>query len=205
MTLTAILAFAMAMFLFSATPGPGFFATTARVLTSGFGAAIGMLIGIRISDLIFLTLALTGMAAATEAMGEMFIVVKLACGTYLIWLGYCMWRQPPPNAEDEPNKARHGLVRSILDGLIVGLSNPKSILFYAALLPSFFDLAAIQAWDIAILSVIVLITPSVVDLFYLIMAANVRRLFRKPRAGQILRRLGAATLTGVGVSIIIDR
>lgn len=205
MTFATALAFFLAMFLFSASPGPGLFATTARVLTSGFGAALGMLIGIRLSDLIFLSLAITGMSLVAEALGELFIVIKVACGAYLIWLGYRLWRWAPPPADSRTRHAMVGLMRSIPDGLLVGLSNPKSILFYAALLPSFVDLAAIDALDVAILTAIVMITASVVDLSYLIMAARARRLLRTGRAGTIVRRIGAATLAGVGITVALSR
>ncbi len=205
MTLTTILAFTLAMFLFSATPGPGLFATTARVLTSGFGAALGMMIGIRLSDLIFLSLAIAGMATMTEALGELFIVVKLACGSYLIWLGYRMWRQPPPIPSAQGKSVGGGLARNIFDGLVVGLSNPKSILFYAALLPSFVDLTAINTFDIAVLTAIVLITPSIVDTAYVVMATRARRLFHGQGAARIMRRIGGAALAGVGVTVALDR
>jgi threonine/homoserine/homoserine lactone efflux protein len=208
MTIIAILAFTMAMLLFALIPGPAMFAIFSRTLTSGFGPALGMLAGIVIADLIFILLAIAGMAVVTEALGELFIVVKIACGCYLVWLGYRMWRQPPapPGEPGKPGKSTGaGSARNILDGLVVGLSSPKAILFYAALLPNFVDLSHIGPLDIAIMCGIVFIIPSGIGLANIAMAMRARHLFRSARAGRILQRVGGATLGGVGISIAVDR
>ena len=75
MTLVSILALAGAMFLLAATPGPGVFATVARSLASGFGHATVVVAGIVTGDLVFLLLAIYGLASFAELLGDFFLFI----------------------------------------------------------------------------------------------------------------------------------
>ena len=99
MTLISTLALAGAMFLLAVTPGPGVFATVARSLASGFGHAAVVVAGIVTGDLLFLLLAIFGLASFAELLGDFFLVVKIAGGLYLLWLGYRIWTSKPGTVE----------------------------------------------------------------------------------------------------------
>src|SRR5688572_28552370 len=149
MNLPILLAFTVALAIAVAIPGPGIFAVVSCALGRGFREALALIAGIILGDLLYFTLAVLGMAALARSMGEFFIVIKLAGAAYLIWLGLKLWRQPPTtlSAEGDPLAPRRGFRRSMLGGLIVTLSNPKTIAFYAGLLPTFVDLEKLSAGD----------------------------------------------------------
>lgn len=88
MTMYTTLAFAGAMFLLAATPGPGVFAVISRALASGFKNALFVVMGIVFADFLFLLLVVFGLSAIAAMMGEFFVLVKYLGGAYLIYLGY---------------------------------------------------------------------------------------------------------------------
>jgi threonine/homoserine/homoserine lactone efflux protein len=92
MDLSTTLALAGAVFVLGVTPGPGVFAGVGRALASGLGPALAFTAGMLVGDVVLLLLAIFGMAAAAEAMGELFILVKVAGVAYLVWLGVKLWR-----------------------------------------------------------------------------------------------------------------
>ena len=74
-----------------AAPGPGVIAIVARALGSGFRSTVPAALGIMVGDLILMTLSAFGLALVAQAMGQLFLIVKIAGGLYLFFLGYKYW------------------------------------------------------------------------------------------------------------------
>ena len=109
MHLSVLLAFAAALAVAVAIPGPGIFAVVSCALGRGFREALALIVGVIAGDLVYFTLAVLGMAALARSMGELFIVIKLAGASYLIWLGVKLWRQPPvPMTAEDGSVPRRG-------------------------------------------------------------------------------------------------
>ena len=128
MTLFSILALAGAMFLLAATPGPGVFATVARSLASGFGHAAVVVAGIVTGDLVFLLLAIFGLASFAELLGDFFLLVKVAGGLYLLWLGYRIWNRVP-GAVEISGVRELSWRQNFVSGLVISLCIAKVFLF----------------------------------------------------------------------------
>ena len=202
MTLISMLALAGAMFLLAATPGPGVFATVARSMASGFGHAAVVVAGIVTGDLIFLLLAIFGLASVATLLGDLFLLVKIAGGLYLIWLGLRIWNSKPGAVEI------HGVrelswKQNFLSGLVITLGNPKVILFYLGFLPTFLDLATLSAGEVAIVAASVSVVLGSVMLFYAWSAARARELFRSSRAKRIMNRTAGGVMMAAGIVLII--
>jgi threonine/homoserine/homoserine lactone efflux protein len=202
MTLISMLALAGAMFLLAATPGPGVFATVARSMASGFGHAAVVVAGIVTGDLIFLLLAIFGLASVATLLGDLFLLVKIAGGLYLIWLGLRIWNSKPGAVEI------HGVrelswKQNFLSGLVITLGNPKVILFYLGFLPTFLDLATLSAGEVAIVAAVVSVVLGSVMLFYAWSAARARELFRSSRAKRIMNRTAGGVMMATGIVLII--
>ncbi|MEJ2321970.1 MAG: LysE family translocator [Gammaproteobacteria bacterium] len=202
MTLFSTLALAGAMFLLAATPGPGVFATVARSLASGFGHAAVVVAGIVTGDLLFLLLAIFGLASVAGLLGEFFLVVKIAGGLYLLWLGYRIWRQRPGRVEI-PGVRELSWKQNFLSGLVITLGNPKVILFYLGFLPTFMDLAALDGGDVVIVAAVVSVVLGGVMLAYAWSAARARELFRSSRAKRIMNRTAGGVMMTTGSVLII--
>jgi len=201
MTVESTFAFAFAMFILAASPGPGVFATVAQALAGGFRSALDVIGGIVAGDLVFLLLAVYGLATLARTLGELFVVVKLAGGGYLVWLGIKLWlTKPIPPGDQNVDKQQSGKQR-ILGGLFITLGNPKVILFYAGFLPTFMDLGQLTVGDVCIVAGLVAGVLLLTLGFYAFSAARARVLFTKPRALRNLNRGAGTIMVGAGLSI----
>ena len=88
-----------------------------------------------------MTLSAFGLALVAQAMGQMFQVVKIAGGLYLLFLGYKYWTaKVAEQSEIVPESAGRGF----LTQLGITLSNPKAIAFFVALQPTAIDLSRLN-------------------------------------------------------------
>jgi threonine/homoserine/homoserine lactone efflux protein len=204
LSLETLLAFVLAMFLLSATPGPGFLMVVARSLADGLKAGLAAIAGLVLGDLLFLLLAILGMSALAAVMGEFFLAVKILGAAYLIWLGVKTWRSRPHQPQmAAPEAARKPMPhhRSALLGFLVTLGNPKVILFYGALVPTFVDVTTLTAVDVAALAFVVAAMLFSVVGFYAWLAARAGRVVRSERALVWLNRLTGGMLVGAGIAV----
>lgn len=200
-TLSSILAFSLAIFMLAVTPGPAFFALTARSISSGTMAGIGVILGILTADLIYFSLAIIGMVTVLETIASSFVYIKLAGGAYLIWLGIVIWRKKPTDNIISSDTCLRGFMKNYLEGLAVNITNPKAILFFAALLPNFISLSTISVVDYIILLNIIILIGGITDLTYVILATRIRKRMKNKRAQNFINRASGVTLIIVGIGI----
>lgn len=201
MSLESFLAFLVAMSLLSLTPGPGFLAVVARSLTGGLASGFAAISGLILGDILFLVLAIAGLSALAAAMGELFLIVKVIGAAYLIWLGIMTWRSKAPPPRLEAAAGRADLQRSFVLGFVVTLGNPKTILFYSALVPTFIDITALTAGDVVLLSLVVAVVSLVILGAYAFLATRAGRSITSPRAFRWLNRATGGLLVGAGVAV----
>src|SRR4051812_6738202 len=200
---SVLAAFAIALAIAVALPGPGIFAVVSCALGRGLRAALAMIVGIILGDLIYFYLAVLGMAALARSMGGFFIAVKLAGALYLVWLGVKLWREPPAGPAIGEETAPPGNRRNLLGGFMVTISNPKTIAFYAGLLPTFIDLEKLSVTDAAAMGAIVILTVGLIPAGYAVAAAGSRRFFRSPARLRLLNRTAGTMLIGSGVTVAV--
>lgn len=139
----AILFSILGVFLLGAiSPGPSFVVVSRIAISGSRGDGVMAAIGMGIGGFIFSCIAVAGLTAILMQVEWLNLVLRLAGGGYLVWLGVNIWRAAPKPIEvAETAIGRPGtLWKSLLRGLLVQLSNPKTAVFYAsmfaALLPS---------------------------------------------------------------------
>jgi threonine/homoserine/homoserine lactone efflux protein len=146
MTLATTVAFAVAMFFLAIVPGPGVAAVVSRTLGSGMNAGLAVITGLAVGDTVFLVLAIGGLSAVASVVGPLFQTVKYLGAAYLIWLGYkALTAKAAPI--DIASATTMLPWRETGVGLLVTLGNPKPILFYGALMPTFVDITKIGIGD----------------------------------------------------------
>jgi threonine/homoserine/homoserine lactone efflux protein len=188
MDLTSLLVFTGALFVAAASPGPGIAAIVARVLGRGMNGAIAFTAGVALGDVVWLTVAVLGLAVVAQTFHAVFLVIKYAGAAYLMYLAWKLWTAPVVAHDVEPDITDVKRVRLFLAGLAVTLGNPKVMVFYLALLPNIIDLATVTVWGWLELSAVVLAVLTLVFGSYVALAARTRRLFTSPRAMRLVNR-----------------
>ncbi len=200
MTLESALAFAIGMFFLALSPGPGLATIISRALASGPVAGLAVTAGLILADFAFMAIAMVGLTAIATALGPLFQIIKYAGAAYLLWLGYRVLCGSAAPIIVAPRKGS-GLLRDIGLGLVVTLGNPKAILFYSALLPTFLDMTKIHVGDFLILAAIVVAISYMVYGGYILLAERSRRLLSSKRASRLYNRMTGTVLIGAGVAV----
>ena len=203
MTIYSAIGFSVAMLVLAASPGPGVFATIARALASGFRPSVAVICGIVLGDVIFLLFAAFGLSMVARALGNMFFIVKICGGAYLIWLGVRIWLKKPEPVTANQNRNIHSQWGNFATGLVITLSNPKVILFYCGFLPTFLDLSALTFIDMVIVVTIITLVLGCVLGTYAFLASRARRMFTNQQAVKRLNRAAGGVMVAAGVAIAI--
>ncbi len=198
MSFESALTLFLAIFIFAITPGPGIFALLARALTSGASACITIALGMAISDVVYLIFACYGLAAIAENWNEAFGVIRIVGALYLLFLGWKMWTASSDTTFEETRKVEHGVMKGLIQGVLISASNPKVILFYIAFLPSFIDLASLSRSDVALASAITMVSLMTALMMLSFGAASARKLFRSKKAVKRLNRTAGSIMVGAG-------
>lgn len=195
MTASAYLALAATFAVFALTPGPAVAAIVARAIADGARPALALNAGVLTGDLLFLGLAAAGMAAAARSMGEIFTVLRWFGVAYLVWQGLVLWRTQP-RASIPTADARHEAQfwRNYAAGLLLMFGHVQAILFYAALLPGFVDMATLTASDLASIAVLLLLIVGGANAAYAVLAARARGFFANERAHRALNRIAGSVM-----------
>ena len=132
-------------------------------------------------------------------MGPLFSLVKYAAAAYLIWRGYCLFMERTAPAEG----ARSNVAgwRDIGFGALITLANPKAILFYGAIMPTFFDMTSVSAGDFLLLIAIVGATSFLVYGSYIALTHHARRFLTSTRAARRVRQAAGSMLVVSGIVV----
>jgi threonine/homoserine/homoserine lactone efflux protein len=202
MTIESAIAFAIGMFFLALSPGPGLATIISRALASGPAAGFAVTGGLVLGDFVFMAIAMVGMSAMAAALGPLFALLKYAGAAYLIWLGIAMLRGSAKPVSVAP-RAGQGMLKDISLGLLVTMGNPKPILFYSALLPTFLDMSQIHMGDFLVLAGIVVIISYAVYGGYILLAERSRRLLSSRPAAKLFKRATGTLLVGSGIAVAV--
>jgi homoserine/homoserine lactone efflux protein len=135
-TLLAYIGLALAI---SIAPGPNVLFVMTQAAWRGPRAGMFAALGIETANSLYVLFSAVGLASLIAASGAAFEIIKWAGAAYLAWLGFQAVRSSFSTAEVSPLSAGKASARAYRDGLMVGLGNPKTILFFLALFPQFID------------------------------------------------------------------
>ncbi len=190
--------FLVAGLILAITPGPGVIYVVTRTLRHGRPAGLASVLGIALGNFANSAAASLGLAALLAASASAFTILKLAGAAYLIFLGVRAFAAHP--AAEQPATRGHSRTRIFADGFVVALLNPKTALFFAALLPQFVDPTQSLLGQSLILGGIFVSIAACTDSLYVAAAAALSRTLSASTAVQSLSRyLSAVTFIGLGV------
>jgi len=190
-----------AMVVLAVIPGPGVFAVVARSMASGLSHGLFTIVGIVTGDFVFIILAIYGLSAMAEIMGNLFAVVKYLGGAYFIWLGITLLRSKPETVELDGVRETSWR-RNFFSGLFITLGNPKAMLFYIGFFPAFMDLKNVSVTDTATIMMIATLAIGGVMLGYAYMASKARTLFKSTKAKQRMNYTAGSVMLGTGTVLL---
>jgi threonine/homoserine/homoserine lactone efflux protein len=200
MSVATLLAYCTALFIAAAIPGPGMTAIVARALGSGFRETFFMGLGLAIGDLLYLTAVILGLAFVAQTFTTSFMVLKILGALYLVYIAWKLWTAGLLPQDIKARKST-SMGLSFLSGLLVTLGNPKTMLFYVALVPTLIDVQAIGVSEYAVLVGATFAVLMVVLIPYILLASRARLLLKQPRALRSLNRIAAGILGGTAAYI----
>ncbi|WP_033922590.1 LysE family translocator [Sphingomonas sp. 37zxx] len=197
-----------AVFVISATPGPNMLHVMVQSIQHGPRRALASMAGLMTANLICLVASALGLGALLKASPGLFDALRYAGVAYLLWLGIKAWRAPVGVGVGEGAAmpaTRRSLRVLYATGLGTGLSNPKLIVFAAALLPQFIDVSRPFVPQLAVL----VVTFMAIEVFWFgIYATGGRSLSRwlaPANRQRLFNRVTGALFIGFGAALLGSR
>ena len=202
MTLETWWLFFGAIVLIASTPGPNVLYVTTRSIRFGMRASVVAMMGCLLALVLMLVGSVAGLSALLIALPAAFDALRYLGAAYLIWLGIQTWR-----ARDEPEDAaiaapEASLVATFRGGFLVGISNPKLLIFAAAFFPQFIAPSAPLAPQFGLLVATFLAVES---FFYVTYALGGRRLatyLTRSEWQRRFNRVSAVIFAGFGCALL---
>ena len=200
-----LLAFALVSALLIAVPGPSVLFVIGRSLALGRRGGLLSVLGNAAGELLQIAGVALGLGVVLAESVLLFTVVKFAGAAYLIYLGILavLHRRGGPAG---PDTSRPATTRRILrEGFIVGATNPKSVVFFVAVLPQFVDhsVGAIPV-QLALLGATFLGIALVSDSVWALAAGTARQWFaRSPRRVAAVTTTGGVMMIGLGGTLAL--
>ena len=198
MTFMSGAALFLAMLISALIPGPSVMSVASRSITSGARHGLMMTFGILLADYIFICLALAGLSTISSLLGEFTTYIKYLGASFLLWLAYRTWRADIKLTEEAESQAG-SVTPNVLVGLVIGLANPKAILFYMGFFPAFIELSTIGLDEVLIILLISTFAVGGVLSAYACMGAKARFLFKGQNARRMMNRLSSGILASCGI------
>jgi threonine/homoserine/homoserine lactone efflux protein len=183
-----------------ASPGPGVAAVVARALGRGVSGAPAFIAGFLVGDLIWFTLAATGLAMLAQTAHTVFVVVRYAGAAYLLYLAWRLWTTPA-GALEIAQAPRERPLQLFAGTLALTLGNPKTMVFFLAVLPTVVELKHLTVSGfLEIALVISCVLPAVLGA-YAVFAARARARLSRPETVRWVQRGTGAVMAGAAVAI----
>jgi threonine/homoserine/homoserine lactone efflux protein len=201
-----LLGFSVAALVMIVIPGPGVLFVVGRALSHGRRAALATAAGHAAGNYVVAACVSVGLGEILQRSAAAFMVVKVAGAAYLAWLGIQAIRHRKSLAEAFAAVAepREGW-RALRDGVVVGITNPKSYILFGAILPQFVNRGAGGVpGQMLLLALVAVLLGGVSDCAWGFAASGVRNWFaRSPRRFELVGGAGGLAMIGVGVTVAI--
>jgi threonine/homoserine/homoserine lactone efflux protein len=201
-----LLGFVIVSVVLIVVPGPGVLFVVGRALAHGRRTALATALGHAAGNYVVAACVAFGLGTLLERSAQAFIAIKLTGALYLVWLGIQAIRRRGSLADAMSAAAapRAGW-RALRDGFAVGVTNPKSLILFGAILPQFVNRGEghvpAQMLLLALVSVSI---GAVTDSAWGLAASGVRAWFAKsPRRFALVGGAGGLAMIGVGVTVAL--
>lgn len=208
---TTTLIYSLTLAVAALIPGPGMTALLIRTITSHYRNGIMMLMGLITGDLCYLMIVLFGLSSIAELLHGKFGLIFISCAcVYLYFIAFKLWR----NKEDllivsnskNPRNNPKLFFSDYTNGLSLTLSNPKTMTFYLALVPTIFGSSITLAYSALIMMILLtILILFLVGGLYIFSAVKMKRFLSKQSHQRYLLKSIALVLASLATYMILTK
>jgi len=202
MSLDVYLAYLVATIVIIVVPGPTVTLIIANSFSHGVRAGLLNVAGTQLGIALMIALVGLGLASLIEVLGWWFDVVRLVGAAYLVWLGVRLLRSTGTlGAARATSVPRMGF---FVQGFVVAISNPKTLVFFGAFIPQFIDPNGDYALQVAIMGGTAVVVASISDGLYAVLVGGAGRRISETRV-RWLSKISGGVLIGGGLWLALTR
>ncbi len=203
------IAFLLATTALILLPGPIVTLVIANSISHGTRTGLSTVAGSSVGNAILVAAGALGLSTILALLADLFEVLRWAGVAYLVWLGLRAWREAlrrGANPEDAAMAPATPRGRNVFaQGVVVAVTNPKTIFFYVAFFPQFLDPALAAGPQLAVMSVAMVAIAITFDSLYAILAGQVRPWLVGRTRTRIRHGITGTLLIGTGVGLALAR
>ncbi|WP_064604402.1 homoserine/homoserine lactone efflux protein [Photobacterium sp. J15] len=188
MSIEIWLAYFSATVIYSFIPGSGTVNSINNGMVYGLRKSVISILGLQIGLAFYIVLIGMGVGAIVSQSAVAFTTIKWLGVVYLIWLGIQKCKEQT-FSETEIKPIETSEWKLFRNAIVVNLTNPKTVIFFAALLPQFLDPAGSHKVQITLMGVTTIMVDTTVMLLYAVLASRLSKFIRSPRIVRKLNRI----------------
>jgi threonine/homoserine/homoserine lactone efflux protein len=205
--LDRLVAFTLTAFVVIVIPGPSVLFVVGRALACGRRVAVLTVVGNALGEYVQVIAVAVGVGALAQQSVAAFTALKLIGGAYLVYLGVRTFRERKSLAAAlaAPAALRSDR-RAFLEGATVGATNPKTVVFLAAILPQFVSRSGGDVpVQILLLGAVFATIAIASDTIWALAAGGIRGWFaRSPRRLELIGGAGGIAIMAVGAGLLVS-
>jgi threonine/homoserine/homoserine lactone efflux protein len=202
-----LIAFTAAALVMNLSPGPSNLYVMARAIAQGAKGGIVAAMGLAVGSMVHVVATALGLSALFKHSPTLYMTVKIAGALYLIYLGISYWMAKDSGGSEGFRETGEKPLSSVfLQSIVVEVTNPKTALFFIALLPQFVvPGSGPVSQQLLILGIIVTVSALPCDILVAVSSSTVARwLVRNERAQMVQDRISGSILLGMGGYILTE-
>ncbi|WOE39037.1 LysE family translocator [Acinetobacter sp. SAAs474] len=185
-------------------PGPGMTGLMFKTLLQGYRNSFIMLLGLITGDIIFLIISILFVSSLNQILPNFSAYLIILSSAYLLYLAYKFWSFKGNLLSISSHPPIQEVLYSYRDGLLITLSNPKTISFYIALVPAIFGPSAVQQ-QILLIIVLTGLILILIGCIYIFFAWHLQKLLAHHTVQRLLRQCLAALLVILALSMLYQQ
>lgn len=206
MTLDAWLLYAAAVLMLALTPGPAVLMCVTNGVNHGARRTLLSALGSITAVLGIMACSAIGLGAVLAASETLFHAIKWVGAAYLVWMGITTFRSAASGFDVPERAASSGGGRALyVQGLLVGASNPKALLFFTAFFPQFIDPLAPRLPQFTAMGATFVVLELSCLMLYATFAARLAPWLREQGRARVFNRVSGATFVGAGLLLATVR
>lgn len=197
--------FVFAVVVLILMPGPIVTLVIANSLAYGQRTGLATVAGASSGNALLVAAGALGLTTLLALAAELFEVLRWAGVAYLVYLGVKQWREvfrAGALPQMPPMRSHKGV---FWQGVLVAITNPKTIFFYAAFFPQFVDPNLAIAPQLVAMSIAMIVIATTLDGCYALLAGRLRGLFASARANRVRHGITGTLLLGTGLGLALAR